>query len=99
MVLNLAACAPATTGTTMPAPPSPPSSPATWTLAWSDEFDGPAGAPVDATKWVAETGGQARLSQATHTMHDDSDSEGCAIVVKAGKRAQAALQTELQWPA
>ncbi|MGQ0713763.1 MAG: glycoside hydrolase family 16 protein [Gemmatimonadaceae bacterium] len=28
-----------------------------WTLAWSDEFDGPAGAPVDATKWVAETGG------------------------------------------
>ena len=29
-----------------------------WTLAWSDEFDGTPGAPVDGTKWVAETGGQ-----------------------------------------
>jgi beta-glucanase (GH16 family) len=28
-----------------------------WTLAWSDEFDGPAGAAVDGTKWVADTGG------------------------------------------
>ena len=33
------------------------STPGEWTLAWSDEFDGPAGAPVDGTKWVAETGG------------------------------------------
>jgi beta-glucanase (GH16 family) len=32
--------------------------PAEWTLTWSDEFEGPAGAPVDGTKWVAETGGQ-----------------------------------------
>ena len=28
----------------------------TWTLAWSDEFNGPAGSPVDGTKWVAEVG-------------------------------------------
>jgi beta-glucanase (GH16 family) len=28
-----------------------------WTLVWSDEFDGPAGAPVDTAKWVADTGG------------------------------------------
>lgn len=28
-----------------------------WTLVWSDEFEGPAGALVDATKWVSETGG------------------------------------------
>ena len=27
-----------------------------WTLAWSDEFNGPAGAPVDGTKWVLEVG-------------------------------------------
>ncbi len=27
-------------------------------LAWSDEFEGPAGSPVDATKWIADTGGQ-----------------------------------------
>ncbi|HWS54507.1 MAG TPA: glycoside hydrolase family 16 protein [Pyrinomonadaceae bacterium] len=29
----------------------------TWTLAWADEFDGPAGARADAAKWTAETGG------------------------------------------
>ena len=28
----------------------------TWTLAWGDEFDGPAGSAVDGTKWVAEVG-------------------------------------------
>src|SRR3954454_14305427 len=28
-----------------------------WRLAWSDEFDGAAGAPVDARKWRAEVGG------------------------------------------
>ena len=27
-----------------------------WTLAWSDEFNGPAGSPVDGTKWVLEVG-------------------------------------------
>jgi beta-glucanase (GH16 family) len=28
----------------------------TWTLAWGDEFNGPAGSAVDGTKWVFETG-------------------------------------------
>lgn len=28
-----------------------------WTLVWSDEFDGAANTPPDATKWVHETGG------------------------------------------
>ena len=37
-----------------PAPPTPGSR---WTLAWSDEFDGPAGARVDPARWVTETGG------------------------------------------
>ncbi|MET0645168.1 MAG: glycoside hydrolase family 16 protein [Pyrinomonadaceae bacterium] len=27
-----------------------------WTLAWSDEFNGPAGSAVDGTKWVLEVG-------------------------------------------
>ena len=27
-----------------------------WTLAWSDEFNGPAGSAVDGTKWVMEVG-------------------------------------------
>src|SRR4051794_2833643 len=31
--------------------------PAEWKLVWSDEFDGAAGSPVDATKWSADTGG------------------------------------------
>ena len=26
-------------------------SPTTWTLVWSDEFDGVAGARIDSTKW------------------------------------------------
>ncbi|MFN3202082.1 MAG: family 16 glycosylhydrolase [Bradymonadia bacterium] len=28
-----------------------------WSLAWSDEFDAAAGAPVDATKWTHDVGG------------------------------------------
>ncbi|HZQ93828.1 MAG TPA: glycoside hydrolase family 16 protein [Candidatus Sulfotelmatobacter sp.] len=28
-----------------------------WTLAWSDEFNGPDGSAVDSSKWVAESGG------------------------------------------
>jgi len=58
VALALAACGSPSTGTTAPPPPPPPAPPPTWTLSWSDEFDGPAGAAVDGTKWVAETGGQ-----------------------------------------
>jgi beta-glucanase (GH16 family) len=29
-----------------------------WHLVWSDEFNGPNGSAVDASKWVVETGGQ-----------------------------------------
>ena len=42
-------------GSLAPATASPPAS--GWTLAWSDEFDGPAGSLVDSTRWVAEVGG------------------------------------------
>jgi beta-glucanase (GH16 family) len=31
--------------------------PAQWTLAWSDDFDGPAGTPPDATYWSHDVGG------------------------------------------
>jgi beta-glucanase (GH16 family) len=38
--------------------PLPAASPASaWTLVWSDEFDGPSGALVDASKWVFDLGG------------------------------------------
>jgi beta-glucanase (GH16 family) len=30
---------------------------ASWTLVWSDEFDGPAGSAVDGSKWGFDTGG------------------------------------------
>ena len=63
VALTLVACGSGATGSTAPnappPPPPPPPPPApTWTLVWSDEFDGPAGAAVDGAKWVAETGGQ-----------------------------------------
>jgi beta-glucanase (GH16 family) len=46
VALMVAACNSTTTRTTQE-----------WTLAWSDEFDGPTGAAVDGAKWVADTGG------------------------------------------
>lgn len=49
---------PATSTPVSPSAPNAPSTPAAWTLAWSDEFDGPAGTLPDSTKWVRETGGQ-----------------------------------------
>ncbi|RXZ49915.1 glycosyl hydrolase family protein [Agromyces binzhouensis] len=37
--------------------PAPDGGPDTWELAWSDEFDGPAGAPANPENWTYETGG------------------------------------------
>src|SRR5258706_8096620 len=33
------------------------SNPAVWSLVWSDEFDGPSGSAVDASKWSFDLGG------------------------------------------
>jgi beta-glucanase (GH16 family) len=54
-----AACGSSPAAQPQPTPPAAPTpnNTAPWVLAWSDEFDGPAGALVDATKWVSETGG------------------------------------------
>jgi beta-glucanase (GH16 family) len=49
----LAAC----TSASPPAETPDGGGPQTWTLSWQDEFDGPAGAPVDTARWVADTGG------------------------------------------
>jgi beta-glucanase (GH16 family) len=61
IVLALSAAACGSSGTAdraSPVPGSPPAPPATgWTLAWSDEFDGPSGALVDAGKWAFDVGG------------------------------------------
>lgn len=45
---------PSTSSTTTTPPPPPP--PIQWTQIWSDEFDGPAGAPVDPAKWTNDVG-------------------------------------------
>src|SRR5947207_15541273 len=34
-----------------------PERPVQWKLVWSDEFNGPPGAPPDKNKWMADTGG------------------------------------------
>lgn len=36
--------------------PSTAAAPAGWVLSWSDEFDGPVGAPIDSTRWSFDLG-------------------------------------------
>jgi beta-glucanase (GH16 family) len=59
LVVVAAACGSSPAAQPQPTPPAAPTpnTTAPWVLAWSDEFDGPVGALVDATKWVSETGG------------------------------------------
>jgi beta-glucanase (GH16 family) len=42
---------------TAPAAASQSAAAPAWKLVWSDEFNGPSGSAVDASKWVSETGG------------------------------------------
>jgi beta-glucanase (GH16 family) len=51
-VTILLACACATAQVAAPQPAH-----SEWTLVWSDEFNQPNGSPVDASKWISETGG------------------------------------------
>ena len=61
IVLALSAAACGSSGTADRSPSMPGSTPAPpasgWTLVWSDVFDGPSGALVDAGKWVFDVGG------------------------------------------
>lgn len=43
--------------TAQAAAPRPGGASMPWSLVWQDEFTGPAGAPPDGAKWVADTGG------------------------------------------
>jgi beta-glucanase (GH16 family) len=52
LFLILLACSFATAQTVAPGPAA-----SQWTLVWSDEFNGPNGSAVDASKWVTETAG------------------------------------------
>jgi beta-glucanase (GH16 family) len=60
LILSLVATAACGGGAVAATTTSPPDTtkpaPVTWTLVWSDEFDGPAGAPVDTTKWAFDLG-------------------------------------------
>jgi beta-glucanase (GH16 family) len=57
-----------------------------WTLAWSDEFNGPDGSPVDASKWVVETGGNGWGNQELEyytTRPENAFQQGGNLVIKA----------------
>ncbi|WP_375771290.1 glycoside hydrolase family 16 protein [Archangium gephyra] len=56
--LGTLACDPAANRATKPDVPSSPSQPgAEWQLVWQDEFDGQAGTPPSADRWVHDVGG------------------------------------------
>lgn len=60
------------------------SNPTVWSLAWSDEFDGP-GVAVDSTKWSFDIGGNGWGNNELETYTSrtaNSDLEGGSLVVK-----------------
>lgn len=66
-------------------------------LTWSDEFDGSAGAPVDVTKWVAETGGdgwgnQERQYYTSGTTNASLDGAGHLAITARAEPANTSLK-------
>ena len=98
VAVTLCACGSGAARVTAPPPPPPPPPPV-WTLAWSDEFDGPAGTAVDGTKWVAETGGhgwgnQEREFYTAETENASLDGSGRLVITA---RAEPANSTRSCW--
>jgi beta-glucanase (GH16 family) len=60
----------------------------TWKLVWSDEFNGPGGAPPDPSKWTPETGGEGwgskQLDYDTNNQNAYQDGQG-NLVLEARK--------------
>src|SRR5262245_22818160 len=56
VALAALACASGGAVSPPPAPPGPPPPPPVWTLVWSDEFNGPAGSPIDTAHWRYDIG-------------------------------------------
>lgn len=87
--------APAAPSPTVPPLPTPTPDAASWPLAWSDEFDGPAGTPPDPATWGFDLGdgtaigleGWGNRERQFYTDHPDNaslDGEGnLAITVRA----------------
>ena len=68
-----------------------------WTLAWSDEFDGPAGASFDGTKWVADTGGhgwgnQERQYYTTRPENVSLDGGGHLVITARAEPANSSYR-------
>src|SRR6202521_1257770 len=64
------------------------SNPTVWSLVWSDEFDGPSGSAVDATKWSFDTGGNGWGNNELETYTDhtvNAHVEGGSLVIKTLK--------------
>ena len=62
-----------------------------WTIVWSDEFSGPAGAPVNADFWTYETGGHGFGNQQLEFNTDRTDNaqlDGMGNLVITAKREQ-----------
>jgi len=59
-----------------------------WSLAWSDEFDGPSGSPVDSAKWSFDIGGSGWGNNELETYTSrtaNSHLDGGRLVIKALK--------------
>jgi len=75
--------------TPIPAP-SPSPEALTWSLTWSDEFNGPDGSQPDPTKWVFETGGGGWGNQERQyytTRPRNAEIRGGELVITALKEA------------
>jgi beta-glucanase (GH16 family) len=62
-----------------------PASAQTWNLVWSDEFNGPNGAALDATRWTAEVGGSGwgnneRQYYTNSTRNAATDGNGSLVI-------------------
>ncbi|WP_459755871.1 discoidin domain-containing protein [Streptomyces sennicomposti] len=72
--------------TTPPAPPADPGNPTH--LVWSDEFNGPAGAKPDATKWTQDPGNGQNGELEYYTNGDNTSMDGNGnLVIEARKEA------------
>jgi beta-glucanase (GH16 family) len=64
------------------------SNPTVWTLAWSDEFDGPNGSAIDSSKWSFDVGGNGWGNNELETYTSrvtNAHLEGGLLVIKALK--------------
>jgi beta-glucanase (GH16 family) len=73
-------------GSSEPASAIPNPTPAAWTLVWSDEFDGAAGASVDRSRWTFDVGGGGWGNEELETYTDRTanaslDGNGNLVIV------------------